>query len=415
MKSAKVARFCAFLDSGKNIPIFFGYTIFAVGVDFKGRAIQMVKSIALIGTLSSCVLGFRKDLIQGLVSKGVTVYAFALDYDDDSKSKVQKLGAIPVSYSFSRSGLNPLVDIADTLKLAKLIKSISPDVVLCYFAKPVIFGTLAAKLAGVSRRIGMLEGLGYVFTEQPSGIRFKTKVIKAVQVLLYKIALPKLERLILLNRDDQKDLVDKYNISIKEVSILGGIGLDLSQYKYSPPPVKPVSFIFVGRLLAEKGIHEFITAAKLVKNKYPDTKFVVLGGIDHDNPGALTTGALDEVINSGLIIYPGHVDDVVSWLKDSSVFVLPSYREGMPRSTQEAMAIGRPVITSDVPGCRDTVVNGVNGFITKPWSSSDLSNKMLYFIENSDQISSMGYESYKMAVSHYDANLVNEKLYSYID
>lgn len=183
----------------------------------------MVKSIALIGTLASCVLGFRKDLIEGLVSKGVTVYAFALDYDEDSKSKVQKLGAIPVSYSFSRSGLNPLVDIADTLKLAKLIKSINPDVVLCYFAKPVIFGTLAAKLAGVSRRIGMLEGLGYVFTEQPSGIRFKTKVIKAVQVLLYKIALPKLERLILLNRDDQKDLIEKYNISIKEVSILGGL------------------------------------------------------------------------------------------------------------------------------------------------------------------------------------------------
>ena len=375
----------------------------------------MVEKIALIGTLASCVLGFRKDLIEGLVSKGVIVYAFALDYDDVSRRKVQELGAVPVSYSFSRSGLNPLVDIVDTLKLAKLIKAIQPDAVLCYFAKPVIFGTLAAKLAGVPRRIGMLEGLGYVFTEQPDGIGFKTKIIKSVQVLLYKIALPKLERLILLNNDDRKDLIEKYKIRVHEVSILGGIGLDLSQYKYSPPPVSPVSFIFVGRLLAEKGIHEFIAAAKLVKREYPSTKFIVLGGVDHDNPGALTTGALDEVVNSGLITYPGHVDDVVSWLKDSSVFVLPSYREGMPRSTQEAMAIGRPVITSDVPGCRDTVVDGVNGFITKPWSSSDLSKKMLYFIENSDQISRMGYESYKMAVSLYDANLVNEKLYSYIE
>ncbi|KQB55307.1 glycosyl transferase family 1 [Pseudomonas endophytica] len=374
----------------------------------------MVKSIALIGTLASCVLGFRKDLIKGLVSKGVKVYAFALDYDEVSKSEVRLLGAEPVDYTFSRSGLNPIADIVDTLKLAKLIKSIGPELVFCYFAKPVIFGTIAAKIAGVSRRIGMLEGLGYVFTDQPSGTRFKTKFLKAVQVMLYRIALPSLERLVLLNEDDQKDLVEKYKISVKKVSILGGIGLDISQYHYSRPPVSPITFIFIGRLLAEKGIHEFIAAAKKVKAECLDVTFVVLGGIDHDNPGALTEGALDEVINSGLITYPGHVEDVAVWLRSSSVFVLPSYREGMPRSTQEAMAIGRAVITSDVPGCRDTVEDGVNGFLVKPWSPDDIYSKMMFFVKNKDQVVNMGLASYRIAVSSYDVSLVNEKIYSYL-
>src|SRR5699024_9821126 len=137
---------------------------------------------------------------------------------------------------------------------------------------------------------------------------------------------------------------------------------------------------FIGRLLKEKGIYEFIVAAKLVKQKYPNSTFTVLGSIDQANMGVLKQHELDDLINTGIIDYPGHVSNVKNWIAASDVFVLPSYREGVPRSTQEAMAIGRAIITTDVPGCRETVVNGVNGFLVPKWNPEALAEKMIYFI-----------------------------------
>ncbi|UVE44003.1 glycosyltransferase family 4 protein [Pseudomonas chlororaphis] len=369
--------------------------------------------IALVGTTAACVLGFRADLIGALVKDGHQVFAFALDYCVETRAKVKQLGAEPVDYVFSRAGLNPLGDLINTYKLSRLLKKIAPDIVFSYFAKPVIFGTLAAMLAGVKRRLAMLEGLGYVFTEQPGGASFKVKLLRKIQVFLYRLSFPFLERLIFLNKDDRVDLVEKNRINVSEVSVLGGIGLKLSDYPYSVPPKDPVSFIFVGRLLAEKGVNEFVGAARLVKAQCGNAKFVMLGGLDESNPGGLTAEGVRTLINEGLVDHRGHVDDVVSWLSASSIFVLPSYREGVPRSTQEAMAVGRAVITTDVPGCRDTVVNGVNGFVVPPWSAKDLAEKMMFFINNPDQIEIMGLQSHRMAQQDFDAAIVNERLMSY--
>jgi len=369
--------------------------------------------IVLLGTTAACVLGFRADLIKTLVGKGNQVFAFALDFDDGTRAKVRALGASPVDYVFSRTGLNPLGDIINTYKLAKLLKVISPDIVFSYFSKPVIFGTLAAVMAGVKRRIGMLEGLGYVFTERPEGVALKGRLLKFIQVFLYRVSFPFLERLIFLNKDDPVDLVEKYKIKVSKVSVLGGIGLNLSNYPYTVPPVEPISFIFVGRLLAEKGVNEFIQAARLVKRKSPSTRFVMLGGLDESNPGGLTSNGVSALISEGLVDHRGHVDDVAGWLASSSVFVLPSYREGVPRSTQEAMAIGRPVITTDVPGCRETVIDGLNGFIVPPWSAEALAEKMMHFINNPTQIEAMGLQGFKIAQKNFDVRLVNERLMSY--
>lgn len=372
-----------------------------------------MKKIVLIGTVASSFYGFRADLIKNLINKGYQVYAFAIDYDVLSFQRVKDLGAIPVSYELNRGGLNPLSDLIATFKLAKKLSKISPDIVFSYFTKPVIFGTLAAKLAAVPRRIGMLEGLGYTFTDQPEGLSSKTKLIRNIQIFLYRIAFPYLDHLIFLNPDDPIDLLEKYSLSVKKVSVLGGIGLDLESYQYQPitnfNPMK-TRFLFIGRLLKEKGIHEFVAAAKLVKEKYPECKFTVLGAIDHDNLGALSGNDLQDLINSGIIEYPGHVDNIQEWIAKSDVFVLPSYREGVPRSTQEAMAIGRAVITTDVPGCRETVVNGVNGFIVPRWSSEALAEKMFYFLENPEQVRVMGDASHKIAIEKFDADKVNHKL-----
>lgn len=372
-----------------------------------------MKKIVLIGTVASSFYGFRADLIKSLINKGYQVYAFAVDYDDLSLERVKGLGAIPVSYELNRGGLNPLADFIATFKLAKKIRKVSPDVVFSYFTKPVIFGTIAAKFAAVPRRIGMLEGLGYTFTDQPEGLSSKTKLIRNIQIFLYRIAFPYLDHLIFLNPDDPIDLLTNHALSIKEVSVLGGIGLDLKLYQYRPVasiiPMK-TKFLFIGRLLKEKGIHEFVAAAKLVKAKYPDCKFTVLGAIDQSNLGALSESELIELIESGIIEYPGHVDNIQEWITNSDVFVLPSYREGVPRSTQEAMAIGRAIITTDVPGCRETVINGVNGFIVQRWNPEALAERMFYFLENPDQIRIMGDASHKIALDKFDADKVNHKL-----
>ena len=373
--------------------------------------------IVMIGTAANSVLGFRANLIKALLKNKCIVYTFVSEHTQNELSKIEAMGAIPVTYELKRGGLNPLIDIKVTYELSKKIKDIAPDLVFSYFSKPVIFGTLAAKIGKVPNIIGMLEGLGYTFTDQPQGLSKKTKLIKSLQVLLYKVALPQLDKLIFLNPDDPIDLLHKYKIKMKRVEVLGGIGLDLEDYTYQPVLnfERPINFIFVGRLLKEKGIYDFIAAAQIVKEKYPQTQFTVLGAIDASNLGALKKVELDKLISLQIVNYPGQVDNVKKWIVDSDVFVLPSYREGVPLSTQEAMAIGRAVITTDVAGCRETVVDGVNGFLVDKWNPQALAEKMTYFIENPEQVGIMGYESRKMAQKKFDATEVNKRLLAILD
>ncbi|UOG17513.1 glycosyltransferase family 4 protein [Acinetobacter sp. PK01] len=371
-----------------------------------------MSTIVFIGTIASSIYDFRADLIRSLLKQGHQIYAFTSQYNAEDINKIEQLGAIPVTYTLNRGGLNPLADIVATYQLFKKIKHINPDVVFSYFSKPVIFGTLAAKLAKVPCVIGMLEGLGYTFTEQPEGLSHKIKFIRYIQVFLYKIALPMLDQLIFLNPDDPKDLLETYSIKVKKVVILGGIGLNLQEYPYQPVDdiSLPIKFLFIGRLLKEKGIHEFVQAAKLVKKQYPKTQFTILGQIDTFNIGALQQSELDDLIASNVVHYLGWVNNVKDWITNSHVFVLPSYREGVPRSTQEAMAIGRAIITTDVPGCRETVIQNRNGFIIPRWDSKALAENMIYFIENPKQIRFMGDESHKIALDKFDVEQVNQRL-----
>src|SRR5690606_13366572 len=173
--------------------------------------------IVFIGTVASSFYGFRADLICTLVEKGHYVYAFTSEYSNEDLRKIEQLGAIPITYTLNRGGLNPLADIIATYQLSEKIKKIAPDLVFSYFSKPVIFGTLAAKLAKVPYVIGMLEGLGYTFTEQPEGLSKKAQIIKKIQIFLYKIALPQLDQLVFLNPDDPKDLLQQHAIKVKKV------------------------------------------------------------------------------------------------------------------------------------------------------------------------------------------------------
>lgn len=368
--------------------------------------------IIILGTVASSLYTFRKDLILSLIEKEFIVYAFTTDNDPKELDKIAKLGAIPSHYQLSRGGLNPYEDISNTIKLYQQIKNIQPDIVFSYFIKPVIYGTLAAKMAKVPKKVAMIEGLGSAFTEYQGGSSIKMQMVRKVQISLFKLALPLADKVIFLNPDDPKDLLIKNKIKNVNCTVLGGIGLNLKDYEFTQIDLQqPIKFIFIARLLKEKGIFEFVEAAKIVKQKYPQTIFTVLGSIDTQSLGAMKQHQLDELIASNLIEYPGHVNNVSEWIAKSHIFVLPSfYREGVPRSTQEAMAVGRAVITTDVPGCRETVINGKNGFIVPKWNPQALAEKMIYFIENPEQIKIMGEVSYQIAQDKFDALKVNQRL-----
>lgn len=377
-----------------------------------------VNKIFLIGTTASNLYLFRKDFIISCIEQGHQVFTLVSEYDDVWLDKIKSLGAEVITYDLSRSGLNPFKDLKTLLQLREIIVEHQPDLVFSFFTKPVIYGSLAARLGKVPNVIGMIEGLGSPFTDHPTGQSLKMKLVQFFQVSLYRIVFPFIDKIIFLNDDDPKDLIISKKIYHRKdaIHVLGGIGLKLEDYPYSPWDTSSnISFVIVARLLIEKGIYEYLAAAKIVKEKYPNVYFKIIGSLDTQNPSGLTQDELDNVIQSGVIEYKGFTNQIAEELKNSSVFVLPSYREGVPRSTQEAMAIGRPVITTDVPGCRDTVIDGVNGFLTPKWDVNALANKMMYFIEHPEQINIMGQESYKMAQEKFDAEKVNVKLLRIMD
>jgi len=367
--------------------------------------------IVMLGTTANCVLGFRRSLIKELIIRGHEVYAFAIDYTDAQRQLLKSLGAVPVDYVLSRSGLNIFADLKMMFRLKVKLEAIKPDIVLSYFVKPVIYGTVAARLASVPIRIAMLEGLGYVHTASQNGYGFKKRILQIAQGALFTISFKFATKVVFLNPDDPNDLSKMTLFSKSKVEVLGGIGLDLIDYPYSKPDMNnPIRFIFVARLLIEKGIYQLIEAIKLVQEKYPSTELVVLGSLDEDNPAGLTRKDLDDLIKQKVIIYPGQVTNVNEWLSSSHIFVLPSYREGVPRSAQEAMAVGRPIITTDVPGCRETVIDGKNGFLVPAFDVKRLVKEMIYFVEHPAQIEVMGLASRRMAEERFDVHKVNANM-----
>ena len=370
--------------------------------------------IFIIGNVASMMINFRKELITKL-SKNHEVFCLVSDYTQKDKDIIASFGAIPLDYSLNSKGLNPFKDIIATIELYKIIKKHKPDIVFSFFFIFVIFSSIAAKFVKTKRIVGMMEGLGNAFTINPKGSDLKSKIIKFIQILLYKISLPLLDNLIFLQNDDKKDLVDKYKIKVKNIDLLGGIGVDLDKFNYSIPNTKPIKFIFIARLLAQKGIFEYLEAAKTIKEKYKENvEFIVLGSFDEKNPFSLSKKVLDYYVKSGIITYPGFVSNPNEWIKNSSVFVLPSYREGVPRSTQEAMAIGRAIITTNSVGCKETVVDGINGYLVPICDVKALINRMELFINNPNLIDKMGKESRKIAEQKYNVKDVNKRLISFI-
>jgi glycosyltransferase involved in cell wall biosynthesis len=368
-----------------------------------------ITRLGLITSQAFSLPNFRGTFIRELVAHGVQVYALAPDYDARTRSAVRELGAEPVDFDLERAALSPVRDVLALVKMAFLIKRLGLDAVISYFIKPVIYGTLAARMARVPHRYCLIEGAGYVFSEERLHSN-KKRLLRSVVSQLYRTSLRHAEKVFFLNPDDVALFREFRMVEESKAIMLGAIGVDLHEMAMAPPIIAPIVFILVARLLKEKGIYDYVAAAKQIKARYPGARFLLVGGVDF-NPASLTEDEVRSWVGEGVIEWAGRVSDVRPWLARASVFVLPSYyREGVPRSTQEAMAMGRPVITTDSPGCRETVITGRNGFLVPPRSSEALVAAMLRFIEEPELIVSMGQESRRMAEERFDARRVNRRL-----
>ncbi len=366
--------------------------------------------VAIIGNEPSSLLNFRDDLIRTVASFGHRATAMSAPASADQIRQIEALGAQFRSYPVQRNGLNPLRDIQTFFALRKAFKELKPDVVLAYTIKPVIWSGIAAYLTNVPKFYALIEGLGYAF--QDGG--WRRKLIGMLAALLYRISLQKAaDKVIFLNQDNKNFFLKEKIIPSEKVALIDGIGLDLDWYAQRPFTESHPIFLCIARLLGEKGLREYAQAAYIVKRRYPDATFRILGPTD-PSPDRISLDHVHEWQHKGLIEYLGVSDDVRPYLAASHVYVLPSYHEGMPRTVLEAMATGRPILTTNAPGCKETVVQGENGFLVPVKDAEALAERMIWFIENRDQWERMGQASRRMAEERFNVHKINAQILSII-
>jgi glycosyltransferase involved in cell wall biosynthesis len=361
------------------------------------------RTIVVLGGYADSLLNFRGSLLRELVGRGHTVVACA---PSASPQVVQALAAMGVSYRdvpFRRAGLRPDQDTRAFRVLVALLREIRPDVILSYTIKPVIYGLLAARLAGVPGRFAMITGLGYAFV----GRSARARLVGAVVRRLYRLSLRGADRVFFQNPDDRA-LFEEFGLlrEADQAVIINGSGVELDAFRPAPLPPGPPSFLLIGRLLRDKGVGEYVEAARLLLARYPDVVFRLAGWVD-ENPSSISERELGEWRAEGVVEFLGRLDDVRPAIAASCAYVLPSYREGTPRTVLEAMAMGRPVVTTDAPGCRETVQDGVNGFLVPVRDAKALAAAMERLIVEPGLMEAMGRESRRIAEERYDVHKVN--------
>jgi len=255
----------------------------------------------------------------------------------------------------------------------------------------------------------LVAGLGYAFGND-SRINLRVRLLRKIVIALYRTSFNQYRYVFFQNPDDRRDFVDRGLIPHGRAVHVNGTGVDLCYYSEVVPKKEPVTFLLAARLIPEKGIGEFAEAAAELRAQGFEARFIILGQLD-DNPSALPESQLKEWVAHGILEWPGAVSDVRPWLAETSVFVLPSYyREGVPRSIQEAMAMGRPVITTDTPGCRETVDEGVNGYLVTPGDAASLAHAMVRFLVNPEEIVRMGRAGRRLAEERFDVRRINEQM-----
>ena len=332
----------------------------------------MQKKIILIGNTAWGMWKFRADLIKELIHLGHKVIVIAPQ--DDWAKKITSLGCTFIDAHLERKGTNPLTDLIYLAKLLNLFFEHKPDIVLSYTIKPVLYGSIAARLAGVQQIVAITTGLGFIFSKDT----VLSKVIKTV----YRFALCFSTQVWFLNEDDRNTFLSAKLVTVKKTFVLPGEGVDINYFK----PVKVLSrqpiFTLVSRLLWDKGVGVYADCAKELKSLYPNMNFQILGIIDEGNPEGIPETKIKHWNSEGYINYLGSADDIRPILEKSICIVHPTfYKEGVPRILMEASSMGIPCITTNIAGCRDVVQDGITGFLVEPNDKEALKKAILKLVE----------------------------------
>lgn len=363
-----------------------------------------LRKIVILGGYAPALISFRGDLIAAMADAGHEVIACAPGAHPEVAQALRARGARYHPVALDRSGLNPIADLGTIVRLRRLFRQLQPDLVLAYTPKAAIYGSGAARLAGVPHIFAMITGLGYAFIE---GRELKRRLLRRATTSLYRASLAGCEGIFFQNQDDLDQFRDTGIVAATKPLIrLDGSGVDTAHYGFVPVIPEPPTFLLIARLLRDKGIVEYVEAARRLRARYPQARFQLLGPSDN-NPSGLSADVVAGWHAEGAIEYLGEAADVRPHLRASTVYVLPSYREGMPRTVLEAMATGRPIVTTDAPGCRETVVEGDNGFLVPPRDIDALAAAMERFLIQPDLCIAMGERSRRVAVQRFDVHRVN--------
>lgn len=373
---------------------------------------RLGKRVVVIGGWAPSLIQFRGPLLAAMVARGHQVIAMAADGTPAVTAGLAALGVPFEPIQLERTGIDPIADAQAIRALARRLAALGPDLVVGYTIKPVIYGSLAARLARVPHRAAMITGLGSALASVRSP---RQRVVAAVARRLYRLGLAQCEVVIFQNTDDRDELARTGALPAgARTAIVRGSGVDLAHYAPSPLPPGPPVFLFLGRLLRDKGIAEYVEAARLVRARHPEATFQIAGWFD-PNPESLTQAELDALIADGTIQYLGATDDIRPHLAAAHALVLPSYREGTPRSVLEAMAMNRAVITTTAPGCRDTVVDGDSGLLVPVGDAKQLAAAMIRLVSSRDLLTRLAAAGHARAVDLYDARKVADTVLAALD
>lgn len=363
--------------------------------------------VFVVAGQAQSLTNFRGPLLRSMVAAGHQVMAAAPDLTPDSQTArtLEAAGVKTYDIALSRNGLNPFADLRTLWGLFRLFRRTHPEVLLAYTIKPVIWAGLAARISGTGRFYPLITGLGYAFTGEARGKRAATRKIA---ILLYRLALRRAAGVIFQNPDDAAEFrsLGILSKSDQKVFVVNGSGVDTDYFTPVDFPDGPVTFVLIARLLGDKGVREFAAAAGILRDRGVLAKFRLVGGTD-SNADSIHANEAKSWHESGVLDWRGRQEDVRPEIAAAHVLVLPSYREGTPRSILEAMAMGRPIITTDAPGCRETVTQDRNGLLIPCRDSLALADCMQRFVSEPSLIAPMGQQSRRIACDRYDVHKVN--------
>lgn len=346
-------------------------------------------------------ISHRLPIALEALKQGHQVYIFTKD--TGHMNYLSSLGLKVCPINLERGSVNPLQSLKLLLDLKVKITSIKPDVVHLVTIKPVLIGGLAAILAKVPSIVYAISGLGFIFTNT----MLKAKILRLGIIPLYRLALSaKNKKVIVQNLDDLRILRQYVSIPESQTVLIPGSGVDLQQFDVQPLPLRNKIVLMACRLLADKGVYEFHKSVLLLKEKYPNVRFVLVGGIDSDNPASLTEQELNEWVQKGDLEWWGHQSNMPEVLSQATVVVLPSYREGMPKVLLEAQALGRPIVTTDVPGCREAIENNKTGFLVTVRDEQSLANAIEKLITNDNLCLEFSHNARALAEQKFDIEQV---------